>query len=507
MVTNITLADLTACDDGTVLVAKDAVDGSRRHISEVPNGVRCGCVCYGCERALVAKNRGDVKRHHFVHRPDEVTANCATAGETALHILAKEVIARHRRVTLPATSVLGLDGRTVDVTFKRSVDLTDVCLEVVAGEVVPDVTATMPDGRRIFIEIANTHLCGQEKIEKLEAMGVEVLEIMVSAYAQHPLDDIDEIILDTAPRRLLLCSEVKAMAARIAEDRRRREEEEIAAAARLVAVYSDPVIRNHKKAQLLAEDLVRLGLSDFLDMDDDRPSAFIIYRRQWQAVILNRLYKTSLELLRPMDFLDVFGNGKWPKPDIAYTKSEYSKWIAANVAKEFKSPYEEVYAYLVRLRKDGAVREISGKRFGMAHDLRQRITTSIDRRELPNRRTRELKVAFRNIGALMAPQDGRRPNFDLWLKGRAESFGSTLEDFLVDEDGDFDELADQLASIEKMIEDMQHLRDVDPTDDMAGLPMDRLVNRLGLARLRRRSAPRWRCKLVVSARRPTRRHD
>jgi len=483
MSTNITLADLTSCADGMVLVAKDNVDGSRRHISKVANGLRCGCVCFGCERALVARNGGDVKRHHFAHQPDEVTANCATAGETALHILAKEIIARHRRVTLPATSVLGIDGKTVEVTAERSIDLTDVRLEVVTGEVVPDVAATMPDGRRIFIEIANTHLCRQEKIEKLDAMGVEVLEIRVSEYKDHSLDDLDGIILDIAPRRLLLCSEVKAIAARIAEDRKWQEDEKIAAAEGLVAVYRDPLIRNHKKAQLLAEDLVQLGLSDFLDLEDDRPSAFIIYRRQWQAVILDRLYKAKSELLTPMDFLETFANGKWPKPEIAYTKSEHSKWIAANVAEEFKSPYEEVHAYLVRLRRDGAVREISGKRFGMEHDLRQRITASMDRRELPGHRTRELKVAFRNIAALMAPEDGRLPNFDLWLKGRAESFGSNVEDFLADADGDFDELADQLAAVEKMIEDMQRHRDVDPPDDMAGLPMDRLVNRLGLARI------------------------
>jgi hypothetical protein len=61
----------------------------------------------------------------------------------------------------------------------------------------------LPDGRRIFIEIANTHLCQPEKIGKLDAMGVEVLEIMVSAYRAVPLDELDDIILDLAPRKLI----------------------------------------------------------------------------------------------------------------------------------------------------------------------------------------------------------------------------------------------------------------------------------------------------------------
>ena len=123
MATKITLADLTACDDGTALVAKDAVDGSRRHISQVANGLRCGCVCYGCGRALVAKNGGDQNRHHFAHQPDQLTANCATAGETALHILGKEIITRHGRVKITETWLTDLDGKRIVVTPRRSIDL------------------------------------------------------------------------------------------------------------------------------------------------------------------------------------------------------------------------------------------------------------------------------------------------------------------------------------------------------------------------------------------------
>ncbi|WP_416407194.1 hypothetical protein [Agrobacterium rosae] len=44
---------------------------------------------------MVAKNGGNVKLHHFAHRTDEATAECATAGETALYMLGKEIVA-HR---------------------------------------------------------------------------------------------------------------------------------------------------------------------------------------------------------------------------------------------------------------------------------------------------------------------------------------------------------------------------------------------------------------------------
>ncbi len=112
--------------------------------------------------------------------------NCTTAGETALHFRAKEIIAQYCRITLPATSVVGLDGNTIEVAPERSVELADVRLELVAGELIPDVTATMPDGRRIFIEIANTHACPPSKIEKLGNMGVEVLEILCFLVSWRP---------------------------------------------------------------------------------------------------------------------------------------------------------------------------------------------------------------------------------------------------------------------------------------------------------------------------------
>lgn len=182
METKTTIADLFPDEKGMILVAEDVVDGSFRHISEVANGAACRCRCFGCKRPMVAKNGGTDQAHHFAHRPSDMVYDCTTAGEIALHARAKEIIAKYRRITLPPTTTPGLDGKPFEVTAQRSIDLTDVRLEAVAGELIPDVTATMPDGRRIFIEIANTHPCPPEKIETLGIMGVEVLEITVSAY-------------------------------------------------------------------------------------------------------------------------------------------------------------------------------------------------------------------------------------------------------------------------------------------------------------------------------------
>lgn len=484
MATKATIADLFPDHEGTILVAKDVSDGLPRRITEVPNGGDCGCICFGCGRRMIARNGGDpdLRAYSFAHHPEDNVVDCVSSGETALHIRAKEIIAKHCRVTLPATSTPGLDGKPVDVSPQRSVDLTDIHPELVVGEVIPDIVATMPDDRRIFIEIANTHLCSPEKIEKLDAMGVEVLEIVVSQYRSHPLDELDDIILDTAPRKLIHSSEVKAMAAKIAEERQQQEDAKIAEAKRLVAIYRDPDIWNHKKAQKLVDDLVQLGLSEFLDLDDDRPSAFIVYRRQWQAAIFDRFSKAKFAL-GAMAFVESFSKGGWPKPGIAYTKSEHSRWIAANVDEDFKSPYEEVFAYLRRLRRAGAVYEVPVKQFVLGHDIQVRIDTAIQKRARPERQRKELRIAFDGVGSLMLPEDGRLPDYDVWLNSRAEYFNLSVDELFADEDGDYEELLDQVIAVRTMVEDMQRLKHIDPPDEMAGLPMDRLINRLGLARL------------------------
>ncbi|XOK13271.1 hypothetical protein ACI6PO_15660 [Agrobacterium tumefaciens] len=480
MATKITIAHLFPDDEGMILVAEDAVDGSLRHITEVPNGAACRCVCFGCKKRLIAKNGGDPARmaHHFAHRAEDAEFDCVSAGETALHIRAKEIIAKHCRVTLPATFTLGLDGKQVEVTPQRSIYLTDVRLEAAAGELIPDVTAIMSDGRKIFIEIANTHLCPPEKIEKLGVMGVEVLEIMVSAYRDISLDELDEIILDMAPRKLIHSSEVKAMAAKFAEDRQRQDEAKRVEAQRLVDVYRDPSIRNHIQAQKLTEDLVQLGLAPYMDLEDERPSAFVIYRRQWQAVVLDRLYNTQSAFLTPIDILKSFTKGEWAKSEITYITSEHSRWIAANIAEDFKSPYEEISDYLSRLGAEGVVYEVKGRGFAINHELFQRIGAAIERRNRPERRIRELKVAFRDIGSLMLIEDGWMPVFDHWLRGRAAAARLSVEQLLIEEGGGYDALIDRMKSLYRTIVDMQAFKKVDEPRNMDGLPIEPLINRL-----------------------------
>ncbi|MBB2749784.1 UNVERIFIED_ORG: hypothetical protein GGI57_000450 [Rhizobium aethiopicum] len=486
MTTKITLADLFSCDDGTVLVAKDAVDGSRRHISQVANGLRCGCVCFGCERDLIARNGGDtaLRRHSFAHRPDEITPNCATAGETALHILGKEIIARHSRVTMPETAVTDFGGQRRIVTDRQSIALTDVRLEAAEGDLVPDIVAITPEGRRLFIEIRNTHGCPPEKLEKLAAMDVDVVEIDVSDYREYPLDELDEVILDLALRVVIQSAALRAMAARLADEKAKREETRRKDGEWKVAVYRDRQTEHSPRAAGLADQMIALGFSRQMDLNDRKPSAFRVPRRQWQAAILYRLKETVYpDKVSTIAMLERLRERKWPKPEIDFMSSADTNWIAEHVAPNFKSAYEEAASYMRRLQRAGVVHEDTGDRFYMSQAGRETITKAVARLSRPTVRRQKLDDILEGIRDFMIPDDGDWVDSDAWLQERAIDLGTTVTALLQQEDGRFDHLVGTLNTIRTSIVRMQRFQQDEPPEDLAGLPLTGLFLRLGIARL------------------------
>lgn len=66
-------------------------------INEVESGLACGCVCPVCGGKLIAR-KGEHKRHHFAHHNAEA---CSYNNETALHLMAKTIIAKVTSIMLP----------------------------------------------------------------------------------------------------------------------------------------------------------------------------------------------------------------------------------------------------------------------------------------------------------------------------------------------------------------------------------------------------------------------
>jgi hypothetical protein len=147
------------------------------HVSQVPQGLACGCVCAHCRKPLIAR-KGPKVVHHFAHYKG---AECAKALETALHLEAKRILADRREIRLPAVEIrLDYGPRVIPISPERTFALDDVRLECRTGDIVPDILAHCGT-RPLMIEIRVTHPVDETKLSKIRELGVSTIEIDLSS--------------------------------------------------------------------------------------------------------------------------------------------------------------------------------------------------------------------------------------------------------------------------------------------------------------------------------------
>ena len=159
-------------------------DGALWFIADVPSGIACGCVCARCGKRLIAK-KGPIRQHHFAHYED---TDCHGAAESALHRLAKELLAElpsfelppyvyHRRRKTRA-------GRLVEhrqhIVPNGSVPIQHVSVEEHAGDIIPDILVTSYTSS-LIIEVAVTHKVDRAKLRKLRRRNLPAIEIHLHA--------------------------------------------------------------------------------------------------------------------------------------------------------------------------------------------------------------------------------------------------------------------------------------------------------------------------------------
>ena len=154
--------------------------GKSVYIDDVPNGKKCGCVCKECKGELVAKNGGKIKAHHFAHASGTDSFKCS---QTALHLLAKEIIAEERRVPT------FVDG---NISF---VSVASVEQEKNLGDIRPDLYAEH-DGKPLAVEIFVSHAVDDAKFAKIQERRLTTFEINLSELDFETKDDVWRAIYD-----------------------------------------------------------------------------------------------------------------------------------------------------------------------------------------------------------------------------------------------------------------------------------------------------------------------
>lgn len=193
---------------------------------EVGKGKACGCICPGCHAPLAAKaQESRRKRPHFAHLTD---TGCQTGRETGIHLRAKQLIAEHKQLVIPAWTgdLVGMPnppharddegklhwGRRIDHPARR-VALRDIEVERSFGSYTPDVYAWDQTGE-LLVEVRVTHAVDDGKAARVEAQGRRMVEIDLSQLHRdtpHDLTAFEHAVLeDPANRRWISCPEAVA---------------------------------------------------------------------------------------------------------------------------------------------------------------------------------------------------------------------------------------------------------------------------------------------------------
>lgn len=175
-------------------------DGRMVSVSEVPRGRQCGCRCPACGSPLEAR-KGDVREHYFAHQPGEI--DCQTGFETALHLMAKQLIADSGGLVVPE---LTISEEATDISGKKHVEretiatgewqsLERVALELQLDGLRPDVVGYAGE-QTYVVEIAVTHPCSPEKRQWLQDRGYFAFEIDLSEVSLNTsLEELKDIVL------------------------------------------------------------------------------------------------------------------------------------------------------------------------------------------------------------------------------------------------------------------------------------------------------------------------
>ncbi len=161
-------------------------DGKIVLASQVPSGLECGCVCPICDGPFQA-HQGDQKVDYFAHYRG---ADCEHAYETALHILAKEILEETKQIFLPRLRILptralwkaGTIANFRDIIpAGKKVRFDEVVLERMIGGIIPDVLMRRGD-RRLLVEITVTHGIDAEKLARIEELNISTIEFDFRGY-------------------------------------------------------------------------------------------------------------------------------------------------------------------------------------------------------------------------------------------------------------------------------------------------------------------------------------
>ena len=139
------------------------------HINEVASGLECNCICPFCKSQLIAK-KGQKKTYHFAHYR---LADCNHGTETALHIMAKNLVAQTKKLWGPFIPQNVYD----DSENGKVVCFEKAEIEKQLSDTIRSDVLLYHSDRELNVEIKVTHGVDLHKQIELFNLGVSTIEI------------------------------------------------------------------------------------------------------------------------------------------------------------------------------------------------------------------------------------------------------------------------------------------------------------------------------------------
>ena len=305
--------------------------------AEVPSGRACDCVCPGCHSPLQAR-KGEQNVWHFAHDGSA----CATGAETAIHLMAKQILASERNIRLPAvqvslsaTDAFGRERSVTAVLAKaQHVQYASVDLEAAHDNRRADAVGTIEPGTKHWVEVFVRHAVDILKTQDLAARSWISYEICLDDL--HAFTSLDQlrIAVTASPERVRWLSYpgMENLRKNLAEKLQRI----LAAVARQKAADDAQIARTYA-AQVRAAPIERLGRNrlqrertrseerlqhanrTFLAADDQAKRAYL---------------KAKLRLpdgpSPPLVDVDVRGHASFGVPRDVWQADVFRKWVFAD---------------------------------------------------------------------------------------------------------------------------------------------------------------------------------
>jgi ssDNA-binding Zn-finger/Zn-ribbon topoisomerase 1 len=176
------------------------------HIDDVEKGLACNCICPHCHAPLVAK-KGEHNVKHFAHYN---LNDCEHGTETALHLMAKNIILQTRKIFVPDAPKTEYDlSKRGKVMMFDKAELEQQLSDTVRGDIV-----LYRDTSFLNVEIRVTHKIDTNKAIELFNLRIPTIEIDLSCIKDNFSEDLVKKLILSGEKTTLVyypkCAEICA---------------------------------------------------------------------------------------------------------------------------------------------------------------------------------------------------------------------------------------------------------------------------------------------------------